>query len=267
MDWRHHLRAIAGALLTGLSALVAGLVAFVAIVWAALYLTFSSRVQLPFETALGLTIAFLAAVVWIVHLLVVQRRARSAGAATLALLATLAGVWLLNAARDRARIALRYERSAQEMLSVQVSFDPPVFACDSDRDWRGEGYSFAVFDLPAELEARFRGTDRSYLRQSPRIPKGWGPHFGAVAWRATPVPDAYTPHLELALPDETGCNSCQPDCSTLAAQLEAARHAATSPGSYVSFIHRYPDGPRPNDIVLFLVSLDESRIYFANSNR
>lgn len=245
------------------AALLVAILASIALIVVSFYLAFYPLLHIPVAIAFLLGIILTITLGWLIRL-VSQRRYARAAKVSLFLLTTLVGSWFANDVGYRTKTVHRYNHWALELLSAPIFFESPIFACDSSRGFNGDGYSFAVFDLPPDLEARFREPDAEYLDQNPQVPAAWGSRYRPVTWTATPIPASFAPHLRLALPGNPRCFYCYPGCSTLTDHLNQVSLLASGFGSYFSFIHRTYDQRGPSDIHLFLIDLENKKIYFAN---
>lgn len=160
--------------------------------------------------------------------------------------------------------AERYERFAGKLFPAPVNLEAPIYAYSRDGGFTGDGHSYAVFALPAELERAFRTPERGELAPTLHAPEDWGEDWGAVTWTSTPMPEQYQKPLDFAL---TKYRSM--DDPRLDELFDEIRALMSRPGSYLGFIDccaRHGPYNWPSDVSWFVIDLEGRRLIFASNN-
>lgn len=144
----------------------------------------------------------------------------------------------------------------RETFDCWSLFGPTLYAYDSERSFTGDGYSFAVYKLPAAIRERFLKADKLLTTEFPKHPP-FCTDWSVRPWSTTPVAPDFKSYMDFALSEAGG--------DELKRFSEAARAALLREGSfYGSFTKVYKNSV--HDIDLFIVDLQNDRIYFINFN-
>ncbi len=167
--------------------------------------------------------------------------------------AALFGTWLV----------CREKVSQDELAGVygtEAKLGPAIFEYDSDRAFNGDGYSFAVYELPESIRKRFETADAAFLATYPIRPE-YRSKWQSTSWMEAPLDPAYNAHLDFALSSYDSEKAPK-----MAAHFEAVRRALSRKGAYYACFYNSPSGSHINDIDLFVVDLGDGRLYIINQN-
>lgn len=158
---------------------------------------------------------------------------------------------ILNAKVLAERMRMRFD--------TEVRLGKPIYDYDSPRSFHGDGYSFTAYELPESIRQRFESADQKLLTEFPKLPsyrKGWSLQY----WKEAPLSPAFSQYLDFALShyDENYDPGLSP-------YFKAIREALSHKSTYYSFLSN-GHGERPNDIDLFIVDLENGRLYMINHN-
>ena len=142
----------------------------------------------------------------------------------------------------------------REIVSVEAHWGGPLFEDYSPRDFCGDGYSFAVYELPEAVAGRFKNPDERMLNEFP-VPSDTRREWRVVSWREAPVPPDFSQRVDFAL-SELDRRAHPPLAPHHAAAREALRQSGTF---YAAFIG-------PADIDFFVIDLRAGRFYAINHN-
>jgi hypothetical protein len=137
-----------------------------------------------------------------------------------------------------------------------ATLSEPIFGHYSERTFQGDGYSITVYPLPAAIRRRFEKPDQKFLETFPKLPS-YRSHWDTEHWRRGPVDPRFKAYLDFAL--TPSFEPFAPD------QFSAIRAALQRPTTYYSFF-KYDHGDSPGNIDLFIVDLENARVYIINFN-
>ncbi|MCB1204333.1 MAG: hypothetical protein KDN18_08730, partial [Verrucomicrobiae bacterium] len=96
--------------------------------------------------------------------------------------------------------AFAYRAYLKGVYGTKCSLPDPIFEFHSPRDFNGDGYSFEVMELPAEIRARFESADDELLSGFPKRPN-YRNDWEVSSWREAPAGDELEGKLDFALSD------------------------------------------------------------------
>lgn len=155
--------------------------------------------------------------------------------------------------------ALAYRSYLKEVYGTKCSLPDPIFEFHSPRHFNGDGYSFEVMELPAEIRARFEDADDKLLTGFPKRPdyrNGWK----VFPWREAPAGEELEGLLDFALSDYDATQDQDPG-----RHFAQVREALGRKGTfYAAFTKGAPFSPANLDF--FVVDLVGRRLYLVNHN-
>ena len=110
--------------------------------------------------------------------------------------------------------------------------------------------------LPKEIKHRFQKADKLLLTQYPKFPE-YGEDWQTVKWHKSPIDSKYKGYLSFAI-------SYMENAPDIKNHLQAINSSLSRPGSFYSFVYRYPNSL--GDIDFFVLDLQQDKIYHINSN-
>jgi len=166
--------------------------------------------------------------------------------------ACLAGVSALSSSKAHAEYLVG-------LYDVEVELGPAIFEYDSDRSFNGDGYSFAVYELPTNIRKRFESADDRLLMEYPKHPN-YRDHWQFERWREAPFDEKFKEYLDFALSRYDSGHA-----SELTKHFGAIRSALQRKGTFYAFFYNRPSGYL-GDVDFFIVDLSEGRLYSINHN-
>ena len=152
-----------------------------------------------------------------------------------------------------------YKTYLSEVFDTQVDFDDSIFEYSSDRSFHGDGYSIEVYELPDSIRERFESADSELRKQFPKRPS-YRADWETVTWREGPFDSSFDTYLEFALSTyDVG------ESSGLSGHFDAIRSALKSDRTFYSFF-KFGYGDLPGNIDMFIVDLEQGRVYKINHN-
>jgi hypothetical protein len=145
------------------------------------------------------------------------------------------------------------------LYDAEVELGTPIFEYDSDRSFNGDGYSFSVYELPANIRQRFEAADDRLLTEYPKHPS-YRNHWQFEQWREAPFDDKFKEYLDFALSSYDEGNA-----SELTKHFVAIRSALQRKGTFYALFYNRPSG-HVGDVDFFIVDLSEGRLYSINHN-
>ncbi|MEO8206650.1 MAG: hypothetical protein ABI615_10755 [Chthoniobacterales bacterium] len=137
----------------------------------------------------------------------------------------------------------------------------PLFLYDSERGFQGDGYSFAVYELPEAIRKRFTAPDAKLLDEFPHIPGYRNNGWGRMAWQEGPINPKMTWYTDFAFNTTSEDMAKAPE---LEKQFAAIRTALTRKNIFYAFF--YKAYSHMSNIDFFLIDLDENKLYIINNN-
>lgn len=158
-------------------------------------------------------------------------------------------------------IATRIEsrRDLQGYFDAKVVLPGASFEYDTERDFKGDGYSLAIYPLPPAIRERFRGLDESLRTGFPIRPQV-RQHWRSLRWREAPSGADFAPYLKFAL--TTGDSN---EDRQLFGVFQDLRAALARRGTYYAALV-YDHEETPGNIDLFVIDTLHSRLYLINHN-
>lgn len=147
----------------------------------------------------------------------------------------------------------------KDLYDCEVSLGPAIFEYDSERSFNGDGYSFSVYSLPSTIRERFESADSRLLSEYPKHPS-YRDHWSFEHWREAPFDEKFKDYLDFALSSYDAGNA-----SELTTHFESIRKALGQKGTHYAFFYNRPSS-YIGDIDLFIVDLNEGRLYSINHN-
>jgi hypothetical protein len=152
-----------------------------------------------------------------------------------------------------------YSEYLSNLYDADVKLGAALYEYDSPRAFNGDGYSFSVYELPANIRSRFETADKRLLSEFPKRPS-YRNHWSPQHWREAPFDPKFEKYLDFAL---SRYDSVQ--APKLSSHFKAIREALSHKRTYYAFF-AYEHGDYPGDIDLFIVDLEGGRLYTINHN-
>jgi len=154
---------------------------------------------------------------------------------------------------------IEYVRYLEELFDTPVKFSNSIYSYDSERSFNGDGFSICVYDIPDSIRKRFASADKRLLSEFPHRPS-YRSHWKTLTWKQAPFNPALDKFLGFAL------SSYDADRTKgLSAQFSAIRTALSRSNTFYAIFYNDP-GKYIGDIDLFVVDLDDGKLYFINHN-
>ncbi len=144
-------------------------------------------------------------------------------------------------------------------LGTGAELKRPVFEYDSGRSIHGDGFSLAVYEIPAEIRKRFEAADERLRDHYPQLSehrRDWR----TVGWREAPLDPELRKYIDFAL-----CSYDQGQSTRVAAEFDSIRTALTRRRTHYG-LRVYDHGESPGNVDLYIVDLDGGRLYIINHN-
>ena len=152
-----------------------------------------------------------------------------------------------------------YKSYLSDIYGTTVDYDEPIFEYSSDRSFQGDGYSIEVYELPDSIRKRFESADFDFLNRFPKRPS-YRDDWETQTWREAPFDSSFDAYLSFALSSYDAGNA-----SGLSGHFADIRSALMSERTFYSFF-KYDHGDHPGNIDMFIVDLEQGRVYEINHN-
>ena len=143
------------------------------------------------------------------------------------------------------------------IFDCSISFDDPIYEYYSERSFNGDGYSFVVFELPSDIEARFKTFDQK-LKEDYPIKPDYRKEWHIINWKQAPFSQEFQDQLNFSLSTYDADKEMKNHFQNIRSGLSEAE-------SYYSFFYNTPS-TYIGDIDFFMVDLKRKKVYFINHN-
>ena len=157
--------------------------------------------------------------------------------------------WIANKGADDRYLEGLFDTSG-------IALDEPIFQYHSDRAFNGDGYSIVIYELPANVRARFEAVDEKLLTDFPKHPS-YRDHWSFERWKPAPLDEEFQNHLNFALSSYDSRK--EPE---LVEHFERIRGILSGINAYYAFFY----SGMPGNIDFFIVDLGGNCLYFINHN-
>ncbi|MEE9491795.1 MAG: hypothetical protein V3W04_00235 [Gammaproteobacteria bacterium] len=154
---------------------------------------------------------------------------------------------------------IAYSKYLREIYDVEIDLKSAIYNYDSPRSFQGDGYSISVYELPIEIRQRFESADTRLLEQFPKRPN-YRSKWSIEQWSEAPLDPKFNKHLDFSLSSYDAKH-----VSELSSYFHDIRSALKQKNTYYAFFFKgHKDFP--GNIDMFIIDLDNNRLYDINHN-